>query len=120
MLNEIQEFQVRVFKALAHPTRLELIRVLGEEGAKCVCELVQRSRFDQSTISKHLSILKAAGIVTSTKEGLNVIYRLNMECVYSFMKCIEQVALTRDAHRCFTCTLGRPSDAGAPDPVDSM
>lgn len=120
MFDNVQDFQVRVFKALAHPTRLELIKALAEEGSKCVCELVERSQFDQSTISKHLSILKAAGIVTSTKEGLNVIYRLNMECVYSFMKCIEQVALTRDAHRCFTCTLGRPSDAGAPDPVDSM
>lgn len=115
---QVEDFQVRVFKALAHPTRLELIRVLAEEGPKCVCELVERSRFDQSTISKHLSILKAAGIVTSTKEGLNVIYRLNMECVYSFMKCIEKVALTGDARCCPACPSGAPSGANRGDSVN--
>lgn len=120
MFSKVQDFQVQVFKALAHPTRLELITVLAEEGPKCVCELVGRSRFDQSTISKHLSILKAAGIVTSTREGLNVIYRLNTECVYSFIKCIEQVALTGDVHGCPACIPVKPSDAGDPDSAGSL
>lgn len=83
--------QVAVFKALAHETRLRLIEILAKEGEKCVCELVGRVGFDQSTISKHLSVLKTAGIVDSKKEGLNVIYRLRMPCVYQFMQCVEKI-----------------------------
>lgn len=89
MPQDALDFQVRVFKALAHPTRLETVKMLAREGPKCVCELVERFGFDQSTISKHLSLLRSAGIVASTKEGLNVIYRLNMECIYWVVSCVE-------------------------------
>lgn len=83
--------QVAVFKALAHETRLRLVEILAREGEKCVCELVDRVGFDQSTISKHLSVLKAAGVVGSRKERLNVIYRLRTPCVYQFIKCVDQM-----------------------------
>lgn len=88
--------QVAVFKALAHETRFRLVEILADEGEKCVCELVNRVGFDQSTISKHLNILKIAGIVSSRKEGLKVIYRLRTPCVYQFMKCIDQMQMNED------------------------
>ncbi len=86
-----EEYQAAVFKALGNVTRLTIINILANEGEKCVCEIVDRLDFDQSTISKHLSVLRAAGIVTSRKEGLNVIYRLSMPCVYRFLKCVQHV-----------------------------
>ncbi|NPV53205.1 MAG: winged helix-turn-helix transcriptional regulator [Firmicutes bacterium] len=88
--------QVAVFKALAHETRLRLVEILAEEGEKCVCDLVSRVGFDQSTISKHLSLLKTAGVVVSRKEGLNVIYRLRTPCVYQFMRCVDQLNEDRE------------------------
>lgn len=96
MPQDTLDSQVRVFKALAHPTRLEIVKMLAREGPKCVCEVVERFGFDQSTISKHLSLLRSAGIVATTKEGLNVIYRLNMECVWWVVSCVE-AASTGDA-----------------------
>lgn len=81
--------QVQVFKALGHETRARIIAILADEGEKHVTELVERLGFDQSTISRHLGVLKTSGIVDSRKEGLNVVYSLAMPCVRQFMKCLE-------------------------------
>ncbi|MGB9867631.1 MAG: ArsR/SmtB family transcription factor [Bacillota bacterium] len=99
--DQIREFQAALFRALGHPTRLTVVEILATEGEKCVCELVQRLGFDQSTVSKHLTVLKSAGIVKSRKRGLNVFYYLNVKCAYQFMKCVEQ--LLRDGRQ-IECT----------------
>ncbi|MGE5485744.1 MAG: ArsR/SmtB family transcription factor [Ignavibacteriales bacterium] len=87
----VSDAQVAVFKALGHPTRLRIVEILATQGSKCVCELVDMLDFDQSTISKHLALLRSVGIVRCAKEGLMVRYDLNMRCVFGFMKCIERV-----------------------------
>lgn len=79
-----------VFKALGHPTRLKIVEILGSTGPACVCELVGQIGCDQTTISKHLAILKSTGVVTSRKEGLNVYYELRLGCAYDFIKCLER------------------------------
>ena len=84
------EAKAAIFKALAHPTRLYLVEMLARE-EKCVCELHQPIDADMSTVSKHLSILKQAGIVSDEKRGLQVWYRLKMPCVLNFFGCIETV-----------------------------
>ncbi len=76
-----------VFKALAHPTRVFLVEQLAEK-ERCVCELTALLAADTSTVSKHLSILKAAGIVADEKRGLMVFYHLKMQCVLGFFACI--------------------------------
>lgn len=91
MRMSLSETQVGVFRALGHPTRLRIVEILATEGSKCVCELVDILGFDQSTISKHLALLRSVGIVKSSKEGLMVRYELGMRCVYQFMKCVERV-----------------------------
>ncbi|MBC7082642.1 MAG: winged helix-turn-helix transcriptional regulator [Firmicutes bacterium] len=96
------ERRVAVFKALGHETRVRMVEILAREGEKCVCELVERLGFDQSTISKHLAVLKAAGVVASRKEGLNVVYRLRTPCVYQFIRCIDQMA--EDAECALVCS----------------
>ncbi|MCR4427247.1 MAG: metalloregulator ArsR/SmtB family transcription factor [Firmicutes bacterium] len=91
MLTDKIERRVSVFKALAHETRVRIAEILAEEGEKCVCELVERLGFDQSTISKHLSVLKNAGVVAPRKDGLNVWYRLEAQCVHQLIKCIDNM-----------------------------
>jgi ArsR family transcriptional regulator len=60
------------------------------EGEKCVCEFVNSLDIDFSTISKHLSVLKEAGIAESEKHGKQVFYRLSMPCVLNFVSCVEK------------------------------
>jgi len=60
-------------------------------GERCVCELTERVGADISTVSKHLSLLKEAGIVDCDKRGLKVFYRLRVPCVLNFFSCVEAV-----------------------------
>jgi ArsR family transcriptional regulator len=85
------ETRARVLKALAHPARLKLIDVLAEHEEVCVCDLTQAIGMDMSTVSRHLTQLKTAGIVESEKRGLMVFYRLRVKCLKSLFGCIESV-----------------------------
>lgn len=88
---EIYQARTKIAKALAHETRLEIIDILKENNAQCVCDLTEALGVSQSSVSKHLSILKNAGIVDSRKEGLNVCYFLRIPCVSSFFCCIDRI-----------------------------
>jgi len=63
------------FQALSDPTRLNLLREL-KNGPKTVQELVARFEWTQPNISRHLSILAAAGLVKKSKSGAHVAYRI--------------------------------------------
>jgi DNA-binding transcriptional ArsR family regulator len=82
--------RARIIKSLAHPTRLFLVDELSR-GERCVCELAGMVGADVSTVSKHLAILRAAGIVQDDKRGTQVFYRLRVPCVLNFFSCIESV-----------------------------
>ena len=82
--------RAEIAKALAHPTRLYIVDMLSK-GERCVCELREAVGADFSTVSKHLSVLKKAGILEDEKRGLQVYYRLRCTCVLSFFGCIEGV-----------------------------
>ena len=82
--------RARILKAMAHPSRLFIIDRLAE-GERCVCELTEMIGADKSTVSKHLSVLKEAGIVADDKRGLKVYYTLRMPCVTNLFSCIEAV-----------------------------
>ncbi len=84
------EAKANVLKALGHPTRLWMAEQLAD-GEKCVCELVENIDADFSTVSKHLTILKQAGVVIDEKRGKQVYYRLKVPCILQFMPCIEAV-----------------------------
>jgi len=86
----LYEAKAAVLKALAHPTRLWMVEQLAG-GEQCVCTFVAAREFDFSTISKHLAVLKQAGIVEDTKRGKQVFYRLKVPCVLHFMGCVEAV-----------------------------
>jgi len=84
------EARADIIKSMAHPTRLMLVDLLSKR-EHCVCELTAKIGVDISTISKHLSILKNAGIVSDDKRGLMVFYSLKAPCVLNFLGCIEKV-----------------------------
>jgi DNA-binding transcriptional ArsR family regulator/NAD-dependent dihydropyrimidine dehydrogenase PreA subunit len=65
----------QVFKALAHPLRLQILDAIRGRGA-CVCELAAQLRLRQPYVSQQLAVLRAAHLVCSTKRGLWVRYRL--------------------------------------------
>lgn len=84
------EAKASVLKALGHPTRLWMAEQLAD-GEKCVCELGESINADFSTISKHLSVLKQAGVVVDEKRGKQVYYKLKVPCILKYMPCIEKV-----------------------------
>ncbi len=84
------EAKARMIKALAHPTRLFIVEELAN-GERCVCELRDMVGADISTVSKHLTLLKAAGILADDKRGLQVFYRLKTPYVLGFFDCVQQV-----------------------------
>ncbi len=88
------QLTAEVFKALGHPLRLGIIEFL-QDGEKCVCEIVKYVGTEVSNVSKHLSILKKAGIVSDRRDGMNVMYGLVMPCVVEFASCIEGVVIKR-------------------------
>ncbi len=75
---------------MGHPTRLFLVDKLSK-GERCVCELTEMVGADISTVSKHLSILKSAGIVLDEKRGNQVFYSLRVPCVLKFFDCVGAV-----------------------------
>jgi DNA-binding transcriptional ArsR family regulator len=85
--------RANVFKALAHASRLLIVEQLAQTEC-CVCELTSMVGADMSTVSKHLSVLKNAGIIQDEKRGSQVYYRLKMPCVLRFFECVGEVIET--------------------------
>lgn len=84
------EIRAKVIKAMAHPTRLFIVDRLAINRL-CVNDLTEMIGADVSTVSKHLTVLRNAGIVDDEKKGTQVYYRLKMPCVLNFFKCVESV-----------------------------
>jgi len=66
----------RVMKSVSDPTRVRILKIL-EGGEMCVCQVIAILEFNQSTISKHLFLLKTAQLVKERKEGKWVYYSLD-------------------------------------------
>ncbi len=86
------ELRTELFKALAHPMRLHLLELLRDR-PWCVCELAAAAGIDKSVASKHLSQLKAVGLISDERRGTLVEYRLEAPCVLDTAACAEAAAL---------------------------
>ena len=71
----------RVFKALGHATRLVVVRELGR-GERCVQDPQKLVGSDLSTVSKHLSVLREAGVLGRRKQGTSAYYRIVDESIF--------------------------------------
>jgi ArsR family transcriptional regulator len=76
-------------KALAHPARLKIVDLLAARGTcVCVCgKIVDVLPLAQATVSQHLKILKDAGLLEGTIEGLRSCYCLNTDAFTNFGRC---------------------------------
>jgi len=83
--------RVKIVKAMAHPTRMFIVDELARSGERCVCELTEMIGADISTVSKHLALLRNAGIIGDEKRGNQVFYRLTVPCILDFFRCVETV-----------------------------
>jgi ArsR family transcriptional regulator, arsenate/arsenite/antimonite-responsive transcriptional repressor len=79
-----------VMKAMAHPTRLFILDKLNER-EHCVCELQELIGADMSTVSRHLAVLRNAGIIDNRKENNQVFYSLLCPCVLDIYQCVIEV-----------------------------
>lgn len=81
-----------VFKALAHPTRIQITKLL-RNGELCVCDILPNLDSEQSNTSQHLTVLKNQGIVESRKDGSKVIYSIKNKEVYEMIDLAEAIIL---------------------------
>ncbi|PKN21012.1 MAG: transcriptional regulator [Deltaproteobacteria bacterium HGW-Deltaproteobacteria-6] len=84
------EARAAIIKAMAHPSRLLIIEELNKN-ERCVGELTDMIGADTSTVSKHLSVLKNAGLVTDEKRANCIYYSLRCPCIMNFIGCVEDV-----------------------------
>jgi ArsR family transcriptional regulator len=75
-------FKSAVFHALSDPIRLEIVDYL-RDGEKCVCEIVPQLNLIQPLVSRHLKILKDAGIVRCRKDGTKRLYSIVDQRIFS-------------------------------------
>jgi len=85
------EARAKILKAMAHPARLLIVDELSKTDERCVCELTEMIGCDMSTVSRHLAVLKSAGLIEDEKRGQMVFYRLRVKCIFRFFECIESV-----------------------------
>jgi ArsR family transcriptional regulator len=80
---------VAVLSALAEPTRLEAMRLLADGSEHCVCELMQKLGATQSRMSRHMQVLKQAGLVVDRRDAQWVRYRINPDLRPSLARLVE-------------------------------
>lgn len=97
MSEEHYELRARIAKALGHAGRLMILDVLGAETEASVGDLAERMGVDQSTVSRHLSLLRQVGIVGVRRESGQHFYRLRVKCLDGFWQCVEGVLANQAA-----------------------
>jgi len=108
-IDEVIEF----FKALGDLSRLRLIRILAssEENLYCVADLAKRLGITQPAVSQHLKVLRHIGIVSSSKMGFRVYYRINGDVLSGLKKTTDAVCEAShipcpEGDTCETCSGG--------------
>ncbi|MHB1134431.1 MAG: ArsR/SmtB family transcription factor [Chloroflexota bacterium] len=101
---ESRQQRATLLKAMAHPSRLAILEVL-QEGERCVSEIQATVGSDLSTVSRHLGVLKQAGIVGDRRQGQQVMCYLRLPCVLNFFGCVGGdlgLGATEPLRRCCT------------------
>ena len=85
-----------MFAALSDPTRRQLVQWLSEDGPATATELARRLPISRQAVAKHLAILQASGLVTTTKNGRDVRFRLQAEPLTHAMEWMAALAARWD------------------------
>jgi DNA-binding transcriptional ArsR family regulator len=102
----------QIAKALAHPSRLLMLLELLAAGERCVCELAALVGADISTVSRHLAVLRVAGLVRDRKQGQQVFYSLRNPEVRLLLGAADQLleAVVREQQSALGAGLGGLGD----------
>ena len=92
--DKLRAMKAEILSAAGHPIRLGIIEMLAD-GELCVCDVAERLGAERSNVSRHLAVLGRAGIVSSRKDGLRMLYRLRAPCILNFLTCITDVLRER-------------------------
>ncbi len=90
--------QAEVFRALAHPVRLQILNILAHGPAR-VCDLVLQTGRRQANISQHMTVLRQAGLVDSEKDGILTRYHLvesELDQIIQVLEATKNLGLSRD------------------------
>ncbi|MEX0744094.1 MAG: metalloregulator ArsR/SmtB family transcription factor [Phycisphaeraceae bacterium] len=101
-----------VAKALGHPARVQIVRMLLEKESCIGCDIVDETSLAQSTVSEHLRILKAAGIITGEIERPRVCYSLNPDGLMPLTTLLNAV-FEKDGRGALESSTCRPPKARA-------
>lgn len=102
MRRSLIDQQAALLRALGHPARLRIIQFLAQGegcagkgcvGERCVCEIIPALGMEQSSVSKHLAILRERGVVESRREGTRIFYSLVDKRVLDILRLAEEVTL---------------------------
>jgi ArsR family transcriptional regulator len=96
----------RVFRALSDETRVRIVALLGP-GELCVCHIENALQMAQPTVSRHLGILKNAGIVDARREGSWVHYRLIDQEIPELQTAIAGIGKAFESQRVIRSDLAR-------------
>jgi len=86
----LYERQAQIAKAIAHPLRMAILDYL-QAGDQCVCDIAEHVGSERSNVSRHLSVMVKAGVLSCRKVGLKVFYGLRTPCVVECMTCMTRV-----------------------------
>jgi ArsR family transcriptional regulator len=105
-VEESNRFKSTVFHALSDPIRLEILAYL-RDGEKCVCEIVPHLNLIQPLVSRHLKILKDAGLIRCRKDGTKRLYSIVDTRIFNVVDAlsVELVsALAKEVFEKMTCS----------------
>ena len=83
-----------LFDALAHPVRREILQLLRKK-AMSAGEIAEHFTLSKPTLSGHFSVLKAADLVTTERQGTTIIYRLNMSALEEAIGALMDIAQSK-------------------------
>ncbi len=87
---DLLERKSEILKAIAQPTRLKILELL-RNGEICVCEMLPVLGEEQANVSKHLSILRSAGIVEVRKEGVSSYYKVKDKRIFKLIDIVDKI-----------------------------
>jgi DNA-binding transcriptional ArsR family regulator len=90
-MEEGYRIQARMVKALAHPTRLQMLALL-RDGERCACEFGPLLGLGQANVSQHLGILRKAHLVDTRRDGVRIMYSLSDDRTPLVLDTLAQIA----------------------------
>jgi len=79
----------KIFRALNHPLRLSIVRLIEEHGRLSVTQIYFKLRIEQSVASQHLAILRECDVLNSHRDGKNIYYAINPARLSAILRSID-------------------------------